>query len=150
MQYRWSVPRTFLLCLALAIASPAGAASYYTARPEDPHAVYLARERFAAVGDGVADDTDAIQNAIDAVQESTGEGIVFVPEGTIPDFADALRLAKHPRDRIRRNRPALVLGPRTPGFDDPSHERQLVFFAGRRPAPGTPPEDANPGRSIRR
>ena len=145
MQYRWSVPRIFLLCLALAIASPAGAASYYTARPEDPHAVYLTRERFAAVGDGVADDTDAIQRAIDAVQESTGEGIVFVPEGR---YRLSRTLYVWPSIRVigyGAHRPALVLGPRTPGFDDPSHERQLVFFAGRRPPAGTPPEDANPG-----
>ena len=145
MQYRWSVSRTFLLCLALAIASPAAAASYYTSRPEDPHAVYLTRERFAAVGDGVADDTDAIQNAIDAVQESTGEGIVFVPEGR---YRISRTLYVWPSIRVigyGAHRPALVLGPRTPGFDDPSHERQLVFFAGRRPAAGTPPEDANPG-----
>jgi len=139
------VPRAFLLCLCLAIGSPAAAASYYTSRPEDPHAVYLTRDRFAAVGDSVADDTDAIQNAIDAVQESTAEGIVFIPEGR---YRISRTLYIWPSIRVigyGAHRPALVLGPRTPGFDDPSHERHLVFFAGRRPAAGTPPEDANPG-----
>ena len=47
----------------------------------DPKAVYLTRDDFAAQGDGVADDTFALQRAIDRVQETTRQGIVFVPAG---------------------------------------------------------------------
>jgi hypothetical protein len=61
---------------AIVLAAPARPASYYTVRLDDPKAVYL-----AAAGDGVTDDTDAIQKAIDKVQETTRHGIVFVPEG---------------------------------------------------------------------
>jgi hypothetical protein len=57
--------------LASAVVLPA--ASYYTVRLDDPKAVYLTR--------GTGDDSDAIQQAIDKVQETTGEGVVFVPEG---------------------------------------------------------------------
>ena len=131
--------------LSVVVSTPAAASSYYTSRPDDPRAVYLTRERFGAVGDGTADDSDAIQKAIDAVQESTGEGIVFVPEGR---YRISRTLYVWPSIRVigyGANRPAFVLGPRTPGFDDPDHERQLVFFAGRRPAPGAVPDDANPG-----
>ena len=46
------------------------AASYYTVRLDDPKAVYV------TPGDG-----DGIQKAIDKVQETTGQGIVFLPEG---------------------------------------------------------------------
>ena len=57
----------------LASAAVLPAASYYTLRLDDSKAVYLTR--------GAGDDSDAIQQAIDKVQATTGEGIVFVPEG---------------------------------------------------------------------
>jgi hypothetical protein len=57
------------------------AASYYTVHPDDPKAVYLTSQQFGIRGDGIADDTEAIQKAIDKVQETAGEGIVLIPEG---------------------------------------------------------------------
>ena len=56
--------------------------SVYTARPEDPQAVYLTPDNFPVKGDGIADDTDAIQEAILEVQNKSRYGIVFIPEGT--------------------------------------------------------------------
>ena len=58
------------------MAVPLSGASYYKTRLDDPKAVYLAQG-----GDGKGDDTGAVQAAIDKVQETTGEGIVFMPQG---------------------------------------------------------------------
>jgi len=43
--------------------------------------VYLTEENFPVHGDGTTDDTEALQLAINKVQETTGKGIVFVPSG---------------------------------------------------------------------
>ena len=121
------------------------AASYYTVRLDDPKAVFVTRERFGAVGDGIADDTAALQKAIDAVQETTGEGVVFVPEGR---YRLSATLYVWPGIRVigyGTRRPAFVLGDRTPGYQDPEQPRYMVFFAGRRPKDGAEPPDANPG-----
>jgi Pectate lyase superfamily protein len=48
---------------------------------DDPKAVYLTRAAFPVTGDGVADDSDAIRPAIDKVQSTSNQGLVFVAEG---------------------------------------------------------------------
>src|SRR5579872_3211733 len=57
------------------------AQSVYTQRPDDPLAVYLTAKDFGAHGDGVGDDSGALQHAIDRAQETLHHGIVFIPEG---------------------------------------------------------------------
>lgn len=132
--------------LVLVASTAASAASYYSGRPDDPRAVELTRDRFDARGDGIADDTAALQRAIDAVQESTGEGILLVPAGR---YRITQTLHVWPGIRIigyGRTRPVLVLAPHTAGFDNPQTPRYMMFFAGSRPKdPATPPPDANPG-----
>ena len=71
------------LTLFLGLAAVAWPASYYTQRPNDAGAVLLTAERFAVKGDGVADDTAALQQAINQVQETTRMGVVLVPEGRV-------------------------------------------------------------------
>jgi sugar lactone lactonase YvrE len=138
-----------ILSLAAAVI-PAAAASYYTVRLDDPKALYLTRDSFPVHADGATDDTDAIQQAIDKVQASTGEGIVFVPQGRYRltrtlNVWPAIRLIGYGADR-----PVFVLGENTPGYQDPDHENYLVFFsggrgrAGRGGADGRPP-DASAG-----
>src|SRR5260370_8010599 len=134
------------------------ASSYYSSRPDDGKAVYLTREQFSFRGDGVADDTDSLQRAINRVQETQGQGIVFVPSGRY-------RLTKTiyiwPGIRVigyGNTRPTFVLGPNTAGFQKgPAY---MISFALGRPRPTpkfhhpptTPddnvPEHANPGTST--
>ena len=137
-------------CFLLA-AMPAWPASYYTVRLDDPKAVYLTRANFAVRGDGAADDSDAIQQAIDKVQETTNQGIVFVPEGR---YRITKTIYIWPGIRVigvGNTRPVLVLAENTPGFQDENKEKQMVFFAGGRPGSGRrapangPVPDANPG-----
>jgi sugar lactone lactonase YvrE len=132
---------------------PLVAVSYYPSRIDDAKAVYLTSDHFPVRGDGVADDSDAIQQAIDKVQETTVQGILFIPAGRY-------RLTKTiyiwPGIRLigyGTTRPVFYLGPKTPGFQQgPTY---MVFFAGARPKPApenrgtsekpaTPP-DATPG-----
>ncbi len=135
-----------------------GSASYYPVRIDDEKAVYLTSENFPVKADGIADDTNAIQQAINKVQETTNQGILFVPAGRY-------RLTKTiyiwPGIRLigfGATRPMFVLGASTPGFQQgPTY---MFFFAGFRPGSipptnspfgrvlppkGSPPPDANPG-----
>jgi len=128
-------------------ALPMTAQSVFSMRPDDPHAVYLERGSFGAAADGEGDDTAAIQAAIDRVQETTEQGIVFIAEGRY-------RISRtiHLWSGIRligygAHRPVFVLGANTPGFQQ-GHEflgtgRYMLQFASRRPAAGEPVVDAN-------
>ena len=120
-------------------ALPGGAQSFYRSRLDDPKAVYLTQDRFAVRGDGQADDSAAVQAAIDKVQETTGEGIVFVPEGR---YRVTRTIYVWPGIRVigyGEKRPVFVLADATPGFQQGMGT--MFFFAGMR-APG--------GRGFRR
>ncbi len=123
------------------------AQSIYPVRPDDPHAVYLERGAFGTVADGQADDTAAIQTAIDHVSETTGQGIVFVAEGRY-----RISHTIHLWSGIRligygARRPVFVLGANTPGYQE-GHEflgtgRYMLQFASMRPQASEPVMDAN-------
>jgi hypothetical protein len=127
----------------LSLAIPLFASSYYPARLDDPRAIYLTRDNFPVKGDGVADDSAVLQQAINTVQEKTNQGILFVPVGRY-------RLTKTiyvwPGIRLigfGATRPTFVLAANTPGFQQgPSY---MVFFASARPHTNVSPPDANPG-----
>jgi sugar lactone lactonase YvrE len=128
LQTLWSA----LACLAVSLAIPAaGSSSYYPIRLEDAAAVYLTPEKFPVRGDGIADDSDAIQQAIDQVQDSHGEGIVFLPSGR---YRISRTIYVWPSVRVigfGPTRPVLVLGKNTPGYQEGMG--YMVFFAGGRP-----------------
>jgi len=160
---RWKHVLGTLAILSCSLPIWAGP-SYYTQRPEDAKAIYLVRGADGVHGDGVGDDTDAIQRAIDKVQETSSQGIVFIPEGRY-------RLTKTvflwPGIRVigyGATRPVFVLGKNTPGYQDGIG--YMVMLTGNRPPvsgalpkrPGRPAQpvvgivppndriaDANPG-----
>jgi hypothetical protein len=79
--------------------------------PDDPRAVSV-----KGVGDGRADDTEAVQRAIDAARDKTGHGLVFLPSGR---YRLSRSILVPPGVRIfgvGAKRPVFVLGPNTPGF----------------------------------
>ncbi len=144
MGVRWA-SGALLLALAAVVwsGSAAPAQSVYPARPNDANAVYLTRQDFGARGDGVADDSDALQQAIDKAQETVHHGIVFVPEGryrltrTIHVWA-GIRLIGY-----GASRPVMVLAANTPGFQD-GVDTDMLWFTDERTPEGRAPE----GRPI--
>jgi sugar lactone lactonase YvrE len=136
-----------LTAAAVALVAPSlQAASYYTLRLDDPKAVYLSRDNSSLHGDGVADDTDAIQNAINKVQETTVQGIVFLPEGR---YRISKTILMWPGVRLigyGKNRPVILLGKNTPGYQEGIG--YMVVFAGGRPSArnsNQPPGRRRPG-----
>lgn len=112
------------------IVFPAFGASYYPVRLDDPRAVYLTPDQFPVRGDGKADDSAAIQAAIDKVQETTGEGILFIPDGR---YRLTRTVFVWPGVRLigyGEKRPVFVLADNTPGFQQGIG--YMVFFAGGR------------------
>ncbi len=131
----------FLVLLSFVFAASVWSASFYTQRLDDPRAVYVAPSG--------GDDTAALQKAVNQVQESTGQGIVLLAPGRyrISDtfyIWPGIRLIGYGDER-----PVIVLPANTPGFGDASHEKLMVFFAGRRPrdlqAGNSSVPGANPG-----
>lgn len=149
-----SIKLAVFLILASLMATPLLAASYYPVRLDDPIAVYLTPDKFPVHGDGIADDSAALQQAIDQVESTTKQGIVFIPSGR---YRITKTIYVWPAVRLigyGPTRPVLVLGKNTPGFQQGIG--YMVMFAGGRhpythggPFPGTVPpaevEDANPG-----
>ena len=142
MLLRFAAPLILLLSVKYLVAQ-----SVYTERPQDPHAVYLGPGSFGAHADGEADDTAALQAAIDHVQETTGQGVVFLAEGRY-----RLTHTVYLWGGIRvigygAHRPVLLLARDTPGYGEGhgflGSGRYMVQFAEKRPAPGQPPVDAN-------
>ncbi|MCU1319736.1 MAG: SMP-30/Gluconolaconase/LRE-like region-containing protein, partial [Edaphobacter sp.] len=121
--------------LSAPFTAPLFAASYYPLRLDDPKAVYLERNDPAVHGDGVGDDTDTIQNAINKIQETTGQGVLFIPEGR---YRISKTILVWPGIRLigyGANRPVFVLGKDTPGYQDGIG--YMVLFTGGRPVADT-------------
>ncbi|MGO8672646.1 MAG: glycosyl hydrolase family 28-related protein [Capsulimonadaceae bacterium] len=120
-------------------------ASFYPIPLDDPKAVTLAPDQFPSVrGDGVHDDTDALQTAVNRVQETTRKGIVFIPPGryrishTVYVW-NGIRLIG-----VGATRPVILLGPHTPGYQT-GDSKYMLHFVSDRPDAGKAIVDANPG-----
>jgi sugar lactone lactonase YvrE len=150
--------------ILFALALPLWGASYYPVRLQDAKAVYLTKDRFPVHGDGLADDSAAIQSAIDQAAATHNEGILFVPEGR---YRITQTIYIWPGIRVigyGATRPVFVLADNTPGYQTglgymflfaggrPNPNRGIDYASGRSPQPieGTVPPnatipDANPG-----
>jgi hypothetical protein len=126
--------KPLLLVPAILLFSiPCLAASTYPVRLNDPAAVYLTAEEFRVHGDGKEDDSAAVQAAIDKLQATKGEGIVFIPQGR---YRITRTIYLWPGIRVigyGAQRPVFVLGENTPGYQDGI--AYMFFFAGARPRP---------------
>ena len=136
--------KTFLtLAILMFAAGPLFADSYYADRLEDVKAIYLTRDKFPVHGDGVADDSDVLQQAINKVQQTTNQGILFLPSGR---YRVTKTIYMWPGIRVigyGKTRPVLVLGRDTPGFQEgPTY---MIFFAGGLPGTGRSRREAKPG-----
>ena len=155
-------------CALLALAFfclelPIWAKSYYPTRPDDAKATYLTSDKFPVHADGVADDSEALQAAIDRAGER-GEGILFVPSGR---YRITRTIYIWPAVRVigyGATRPVFVLADNTPGYQQglgymflfagghPRTQQRVDFATGRPPVAieGTVPPnpaipDASPG-----
>ena len=109
--------------LAAPVMASAATTSVFTTLPTDPRAVTV-----KGVGDGRADDTAAIQAAIDRAAEQGKGGVVFLPSGR---YRISRSIIVPPAVRIfgvGRTRPLILLGDNTPGFG--SGVATMVVFTG--------------------
>jgi hypothetical protein len=147
--------------LTMVFAFPAPAASVFTTRLEDPKAIEFTAQAFGAHADGQADDSAALQAAIDRAGIDPLGGTLLVPQGryrlsrTIYVWS-GVRIVGYGAAR-----PIFVLADGTPGFQ--TGVGVMVMFTGSRPGdpvhagsripfppPGSVPPndeiaDANPG-----
>src|SRR6185437_9486199 len=130
-----------LVTLLLGASSVASAASVMTTRLDDPKAVYLTAPEFDVHGDGKADDSAAIQAAIDKAEGNAREGIVFVPSG---HYRLTRTVYVWPGVRIfgyGATRPMFLLADNTPGFQE--DVGVMVMFTGARPGHSFGPRGRN-------
>ena len=121
------------LILLLAVSAQAASVSMasvsaFAAAPDDPSAVVV-----RAVGDGRADDSAALQAAIDTAATKGGGGLVFLPSGR---YRISRTLFLWPGVRmfgVGATRPLILLGDATPGFQ--KGLANMVIFAGAKPDP---------------
>jgi sugar lactone lactonase YvrE len=102
--------------LLFAVSTAARAQSVFTTRLDDPAAVYLDAPAFGAKADGVADDSAALQAAIDKAAATLNGGVLFVPSGRYR-ITRTIYLWRAVRVfGYGATRPVIVLGPNTPGY----------------------------------
>ena len=150
IHYNMNIFRTtgkLFLSITLAAVYMSGAfaneGSVYTHKPVDPEAFYFTPENFNIRADGKTDVSGELQAAINRLKTEKAFGILFIPEGkyliskTIHVPA-AIRLIGY-----GKNRPEIVLGKNTPGFQ--TEQNYMIWFTGGLAQPDRPPQDAGAG-----
>ena len=148
MQCRLHGIVTVLIFAACTASTPCQSSrSFYPERLSDKAAVYLDDARFGVKGDGTADDTDALQKAINTVADEHHEGILFVPSGR---YRITHTIFVWPSIRLigfGAQRPVILLPPNTPGYSGEGPAYMMVFAGGRISSQpeGAPPTPQRPG-----
>jgi hypothetical protein len=102
----------------------ADSVSVFPAAPAEPKAVTV-----EAAGDGRADDSDALQQALDKAVDASGHGIVFLPSGTYRITRTLVVPTGVRLYGVGPTRPVILLGADTPGFQQ--GVSTMLVFAGR-------------------
>ncbi|NGZ86183.1 gluconolaconase [Duganella sp. SAP-35] len=131
-------------------AAPPSISAYQSA-PDDPRAVTV-----RAKGDGVADDSDAIQRAIDDAANKGAGGLVFLPSGRYRISRSILVPIAVRVYGVGKTRPVLLLAANTPGFQ--KGVANMVIFTGTdtynigkvaMPVPSAVPFSTESGKAVR-
>ena len=124
MKMRWAV---IGILAAWALAAPGSAwaqsVSVFATAPAEPRAVTV-----EAKGDGLADDTDALQQAFDKALDATRHGLVFLPSGTYRITRTLVVPLGVRVYGVGPTRPVILLGADTPGFQQ--GVSTMIVFAG--------------------
>ena len=141
----------FGACSGVAYAAIPASVSAYQSMPDDARAVVV-----RARGDGRADDSDALQQAIDSAANKGAGGIVFLPSGRYRITKSLLIPIAVRLYGVGKTRPVLLLAPNTPGFQ--KGVANMVIFTGTdtynvgavaMPVPGAVPFSTAPGKAVR-
>ena len=117
-----------------------GYTSIYTERINDSLAVYFTPDKFDI--DGSQDVSDALQAAINTVQETIRYGVLFIPEGTYR-ISKTIYVWKGIRIiGYGKKRPVFVLGKNTDGYQQ-GQGKYMFHFVSDRPGRDRPVQDAN-------
>ncbi|PHQ63683.1 MAG: gluconolaconase [Sphingobium sp.] len=120
-----SMMAALLAATAMVGASQAWAAgvSVFPIAPEEPSAITVTGK-----GDGRADDSDAIQQALDKARDKTGHGMVFLPSGTYRISRTLIVPAGVRIYGVGATRPVIMLAANTPGFQQ--GVSTMIIFGG--------------------
>jgi len=99
--------------MMLPVPALAKSTSVYLTRPDDPRAIVA-----AGVGDGRADDSAALQRAIDTAAQGGRGGVVFVPSGRYRISRTILVRSGVRLFGVGPTRPVIVLGDNTLGYGE--------------------------------
>ncbi len=109
--------------------------------PDDPKAYVFTPEEFGADPTGSADNTLALQAAIDRLESEVHNGIIFIPEG-IYRFEDTINLWQGIRlIGFGASRPVFTVSENSQGFQGPA-SKYIIHFRINKPKQGQELRDA--------